>query len=126
MSIMELPFIEMYGLSISATEEADSLRMLLVGNADSRVKDHLHAYLQEIHATAQRARVASVLIDLRRLEFMNSACLKALVSWLAEVRGLERDRRYSVCFLSNSDIHWQRRSLHALQCFAAELVQVQS
>lgn len=125
MSSSDFSGIEMHGLAMSASDDADGIKLILVGNADSQAKDHLQAFLQEAHVTAQSQGASRVLIDLRHLEFMNSACLKAFVSWLAEVRSLERDKQYRIFFLSNVRIHWQRRSLHALQCFAQDLVQVQ-
>ena len=36
------------------------------------------------------------------------------------------DRQYRIRFLSNTEMLWQRRSLHALQCFASHLISVET
>jgi hypothetical protein len=56
---------------------------------------------------------------------MNSSCLKAVVTWIFRVRGEPTDRQYSIVFVTNPQAQWQRRSLHALSCMAADLVSVQ-
>ncbi len=59
------------------------------------------------------------------LEFMNSSCMKTFVTWIGLDQGLEADKQYKIRFRSNPEIHWQRRSLHALSRFAADLVTVE-
>jgi hypothetical protein len=73
-----------------------------------------------------RLQVREVAIDLHQLEFMNSSCFKNVVSWLNRVQELPTTAQYYVRFLSNPALLWQRRSLHALQCFANELVRIES
>jgi hypothetical protein len=68
--------------------------------------------------------IPEVQIDLRELEFMNSSCFKSFVSWISEVSELTSGH-YRIRFLSNPSILWQHRSLHALSCFAAELVTIE-
>jgi hypothetical protein len=48
------------------------------------------------------------------------------VSWVGNLQDAEIDQRYRIRFVSNSSLHWQRRSLRALSCFASELVSVES
>ncbi|MDB4957395.1 MAG: hypothetical protein JWO36_4964, partial [Myxococcales bacterium] len=64
--------------------------------------------------------------DLRELEFMNSSCFKAFVAWIAMIRDLETDKQYRMHLLSNPNLHWQRRSLAALTCFAVDLVTIET
>jgi hypothetical protein len=49
----------------------------------------------------------------------------SFVSWIGEVSDLTAGQ-YRIRFLSNPSILWQRRSLHALSCFAAELVTIEA
>lgn len=86
--------------------------------------DRLGQSLIEIHAQAVRSGAGEVVVDFRQLEFMNSACFKKVVTWITKVEEVEADVRYRIRFLSNATIHWQRRSLHALQMFAIDLVSV--
>ena len=68
--------------------------------------------------------MTEAVIDLRDLEFMNSSCFKSFVSWITDIQELEPAQQYKVRFLSNSKLHWQKRSLHSLRCFAVELITV--
>lgn len=113
-------------LVVTAAQDSYGVTVRLSGNADSRVKDELQAFLLEIHHLAQEQCIDRVAIDLRELEFMNSACFKAFVFWFSELRSMARDQQYHIHFFSNSNIHWQRRSLHALSCFADGLVHIDS
>lgn len=126
MTFANLPTLDEKGVTIVPSSDPDGLTLRFSGNADTRVKDELHAYLSNTHEFACEHGLGKVSIDLRALEFMNSACFKAFVTWLAKVRNLDRERQYRIHFLSNDKIHWQRRSLRALSCFAASLVRVHS
>jgi hypothetical protein len=117
--------IAVHDISIETVRGSDGITMRITGNADSRVKDSLQELLLRTHAELQTQRLSRATVDLRALEFMNSSCFKAFVYWLAEARNLGPDKQYRIHFLANQQIHWQRRSLHALSCFAAELVQIE-
>lgn len=126
MNLASLPDIDCDGVKLQATEHDEQLTVRFSGNADTRVKDEIHKYLVRTHEVVKKHQLGRVSIDLRDLEFMNSACFKAFVTWLATVRKLDRDQQYHIHFLSNDEIHWQRRSLRALSCFAASLVRIHS
>jgi hypothetical protein len=106
--------------------EGEHLIVALVGNADLRVRKALDVMLKTLHAEAMRLSLHAVIIDVTQLEFMNSSCFKCFVSWLGKVRDLPRTERYRVVFASNRELHWQRRSLNALRCFAMELVTIEA
>lgn len=125
MSMAEVSGIEKHGVAVAVEDDENGIRVRLAGNADSRVKNDLQALLLETHMVARQRHIPRVLVDFRDLEFMNSACFKAFVLWLAELRGLARDQQYCIHFVSNPNIYWQRRSLYALSCFAADLVRIE-
>lgn len=126
MNLSSLATIDTKGVLIQASNEDGALTVRFSGNADTRVKEEIHTYLVETHKVALAHGLSKVSIDLRELEFMNSACFKAFVTWLATVRNLDSDEQYHIHFLSNDKIHWQRRSLRALSYFAANLVRIHS
>ncbi len=82
--------------------------------------------LAQAHEAAVSGRANEVIVDLKQLEFMNSACFKKLVTWITKVEAVLADSRYRIRFLSNPKMHWQRRSLPALQCFAMDIVSVET
>ena len=95
------------------------------GNADLRVKDRLDAFLRQADKQSVEAAVQEVVVDFRRLDFMNSSCLKALVTWLGKVQERPIAEQYRVVFLKNPAAHWQARSLHALVTFAPSMIRVE-
>lgn len=125
MSKIELPVIAAADISVSAEREGDAVRVLFRGTADMRVSDALDHVLGAVHAEAQRCGAARVDIDFRDLEFMNSSCFKSFVTWISQVRELEGEKRYAIRFLSRAETLWQRRSLHALRCFAVDLITIE-
>jgi hypothetical protein len=101
-----------------------TLVVTLCGNADLNVKAQLDHFLALIHAETQRLALTDVEVDVRKLEFMNSSCLKCLVGWISRIQDEPPGRQYRVAFQSSPTLFWQRRSLHALSCLASELVTV--
>ena len=43
------------------------------------------------------------------------------VSWITNIQEMEADRQDKV--LSNPSMHWQKRSLHSLRCFAVTVTE---
>ena len=125
MNEIALPVQQAAELRARLTREDSTLVAKLSGTADLRVTDSVEAILTRVHQTALELSIAEVRIDFRDLEFMNSSCFKSFVSWISEVSDLTAGQ-YRIRFLSNPSILWQRRSLHALSCFAAELVTIEA
>jgi len=120
-----LPIEQAAELRARLTHDGAALVATLSGTADLRVTDSVEAILTRVHQKALELAVAEVQMDLRDLEFMNSSCFKSFVSWISDVSDLTAGQ-YRIRFLSNPSILWQRRSLHALSCFAAELVTIEA
>jgi hypothetical protein len=102
------------------------LRAELTGTADLVVRDRVEEFLVGLQDEADRHKVQEVVIDLRKLEFMNSSCFKSFVTWINAVQEAPPDRQYRIKLQSSSNMLWQRRSMHALKCFAVDLVDVES
>ena len=108
----------------AAHHEGAAIAAWIKGNADYAALDALEMLLTRVHAEAKRLAVGEVVIDLRNLEFMNSSCFKSFVSWINDIQELAQTQQYKVRFRSNPKMHWQKRSLHSLRCFAVELITV--
>jgi hypothetical protein len=108
----------------TATHEGTTIQTWLKGNADYAALDALEMLLTRAHSEATRLGISEMVIDLRQLDFMNSSCFKCFLSWITDIQELEQERQYKIKFLSNPQLHWQRRSLHSLRCFAVELISV--
>jgi hypothetical protein len=120
----DITFISEETFKASAVHDGGDIVVRLTGNADIVAKRHLDSLLTTVHDRARQLGVGRVFVDIRQLAFMNSSCFKDLISWLDKVR--EARERYRVTFQSSSSRHWQKRSLHALSCFAPELVAIES
>ena len=96
--------------------------LMLTGNADARVVSPLLALVEALHAEVCATRAGHVVVDIRRLEFMNASCFNVFVTWLTLVNDLAPDQRYELRFTLNKAIPWQRRSFNTLSCFATDLV----
>jgi hypothetical protein len=108
-----------------ATHRDGVLTLRMSGVADYGAVDSLEQLLDDVHDECVRARITQTSVDLRQLEFMNSSCFKCLVSWITVLQELPAASQYKVTFVSNPQMHWQKRSLHSLQCFAETLITVQ-
>jgi len=73
---------------------------------------------------AERLNVAEVRVDLTKVQFMNSACIKGFVNWIGQLQALPPDRQYQIQFISNPAAYWQRRTLQALVVFGGDLIAV--
>jgi hypothetical protein len=118
--------IDADGFTASARCTGEVVRLTLGGTADIRAVGPLADLMPRLHDEVRRVGVREVIVDLLEVEFMNSSCFKAFVAWIAQLQGLDASERYRVRLLSNPRMHWQRRSLHALSCFAADLVTVET
>jgi hypothetical protein len=108
----------------AASHDGTRITTRLTGNADTAAVELVGHLLRDVHSAATRLSVNEAVLDLRDLEFMNSSCFKNLLSWLNDILDLAPVRRYRVRIISNPEIHWQRRSMHALQAFALDLIVV--
>jgi hypothetical protein len=111
----------------SAKAALDGARMILSfwGNADLRAKEKLDLFLDKADERAMAAKSEEVVVDFRELVFMNSSCLKAVVTWLTKVQDRPNAEQYRIVFLKEPAAHWQTRSLHALVSFAPGLIRVE-
>jgi hypothetical protein len=113
-------------LTASVTIEDAKLVLVLAGTADSRSMADLDALVVKLHEGALRHGAGEVIVDIRRLKFMNSSCFKTLVDWLGNLEEVEAARQYKLCIRSSEEHHWQKRSLAALSCLAVDLVRIQT
>jgi hypothetical protein len=121
-----LPLLSPPGFSIASDQRDQTLTLRFRGNADMSSIEPLDGYLALVHEEVTRYRLASVVVDFRALEFMNSSCFKCFVEWLGRVQDLPPADRYRIVFDSNREMHWQRRSLNALRCFAMDVVTIEA
>ena len=123
---LQLEAIDTPGLTCAPRFDDSKLTVVFTGTGDVAAIEVLGDYLKRLHGEAERLLVTEVTCDFRQLSFMNSSCFKAFVVWIDSVQSEAPERQYKITFLSNPEFHWQRRSLHALACFAADLIALET
>jgi anti-anti-sigma factor len=123
---LQLPKLDVPVLSADASLADSVMTARFRGTADVEAKPALDHYVAAMHEEACRVGASKVVVDFRELEFMNSSSFKVFVTWLSQVQELPAEKQYRIHFLSNPSMHWQRRSLAALSCFAVDLVTIET
>lgn len=120
---IELPKIDLPTFGCVPTLEEGKLSVTFSGTGDVAAIEALSGYLKQVHGEAERLSLSEVTCDFRKLSFMNSSCFKAFVVWIDTVKNAARV--YRIRFLTDPDMHWQRRSLEALRRLATSVVTVE-
>ena len=105
--------------------EGPRLTLHLSGQADPRTNARIDAFLLAADRDSVAAGVREVVVDFRKLEFMNSSCLKSLVTWLRKLQERPAEQRYIIRFLHDPESHWQIRSFSALAAFGRGFLRIE-
>ncbi len=117
--------LDLDGLVVTSRGDAGCIVVVLDGTADQFTTDRMADFFTQVHDNAVSAHLPEVILDMRRLEFMNSSSFKVLVTWVSNIHDLEPEQRYRIRVQSNASIPWQKRSLQSLTYFAVDLVSVE-
>jgi ABC-type transporter Mla MlaB component len=104
--------------------DGSEIAVCFAGTADLGVKTIMDSFLNEVHVEASRMNVATVKVDISGLEFINSSCLMAIVSWITTVQSMS-NRRYLISFHFKSVRDWHRRTFDVLEQLGDGVVEVQ-
>jgi hypothetical protein len=111
------------GFTIEPLIDAAIPTIKISGNGDTESIASLDRFLRELHEQMLHAQSDQIEVDFGDLYFMNSSCIKALMSWIHRVR--LAGAPYRVYFMTNPRLSWQRRSLQPLQRLAPTIVALQ-
>jgi hypothetical protein len=111
---IELPVPPQSELRAAGRVEGSALLVTLEGHADLRTKAVLDDLLDRVHAIALERSAPEVKLNLRAVEFMNSSCIKSLVTWIGEAQDAGPSGAYTITLVGDGAVHWQVRSLEAL------------
>jgi hypothetical protein len=98
------------------------LTLHLTGNADMAALSGFEQLVVAAHDEARRFNVREVVVNVHRLDFMNSSCFKCLITWINRVQAVDTAARYQLHFITRSDVYWQRRSFESLKYYAKDVV----
>jgi hypothetical protein len=100
-------------------EDGDSIAVRFAGTADLTVQPAVQQFLTEVHEEVCRVGVPNVKVDMSALEFINSSCLKAFVTWITTVQSMANGR-YKISFLYRPARGGARRSVTVLTRLAED------
>ena len=116
--------IKLASFSIEMAATSTVVAVTVTGDADMDVVERLGHYLTGLHQEVSRLRLTEVLVDVQRLRFINSSCLRHFGIWLARLAKAGEGERYRVTMSLNPAVAWQKRSFEPLQYVAPGLVTV--
>lgn len=119
---LSIPFIEEGGLSLGPVAGRPG-RVQLAGIGEAEGAVVLGRFLGLLHDQALARALPEVTLELERLEFINSSCLKAMVAWIYKVD--TEGRPYSIRLVRDTSKHWQKTSLATLQRLAPSVVVIE-
>lgn len=124
MKPLELAAVAQDRFSLEPSLESEKLRVVFAGTGDLDAVATLGSYLPKVHQHAAAHGVQEVVFDFCALEFMNSSCFKAFVTFIDSAKTIGAS--YRIRFITASKHYWQRRSLEALRRLAMGLVIIES
>src|SRR5688572_1897093 len=91
---------------VGTTSRSDGeMTVRLIGTVDGRFTADVAQFITQVQAAALANPVERVIVDFQQLEFMNSSCFKAFVTWLQNLLDLEPEWWYWIRFVSNPYKH---------------------
>jgi len=99
-------------LTIEPVLEGNTLTLCLAGTSDSFSVKALGLYLGEVTEEVARLGLSSVAFDVTKLGLLNSSSLKQFITFLRPIK--LGTLKFTVEFLVDDQIPWQRRCLAAL------------
>ena len=123
MASLQIKPIHYTNFDAEAVLDGTEIAVRFSGTADLGVKAIMDSFLVDVHADASRMDVKSVSVDVSGLEFINSSCLMAIVTWITTVQSMT-NRRYQIAFHFKAVRDWHRRSFDVLTQLGEDVVSV--
>lgn len=68
----------------------------------------LKPYLEELHRRIIENGVKTVKLHFEKFDSLNSSALKIFVNWFDNIKHLDKNELYTIKFIYNSEIPWQK------------------
>lgn len=83
----------------------------------------LDPFFATVHRQARERQLKEILVDMTRLEFMNSSAFKSFLSWTTKLKDCSPGERYRLKIMLSRSRRWQSLSLNALRTFAPDTIE---
>src|SRR5690349_18174055 len=86
----------------------------------------LQPSLKKIHEAAVSDGATALVVDVRKLSFVNSSSMRLFVDWTVWLKDLATERRYKLVFATDPNVTWQRKSFPVIRSLAPDIVEIRS
>jgi hypothetical protein len=86
----------------------------------------LQPHLKKIHEAAVADGVTSLVVDVRKLSFVNSSSMRLFVDWTVWLKDVAAPQRYKLTFSTDPNVTWQRKSFPVIRSLAPDIVEIRS
>jgi hypothetical protein len=109
---------------VSCVPDKTRLLIHMRGNADGEILSALASFVEEIDGEARRLGVGEAVIDIHDLYFMSSSCISLFLRWIDGLTKSSPKGRYTIRFVSNPNLRWQKRTLQVLSTMGQAVVTI--
>ena len=122
MTMVQVCSVSSTDLRITVSYGGGRLSVTVIGHVDGPPeRDLFAATMDRVRQEARLLRVNEVVLDVCDLRFLDTASLRQLIAWIADLPKLSEDARYKVRVIHSGGA-WQERTLPMLRALAAGLV----
>ncbi len=108
--------------TFTPTQQGDELHVTFTGTGDLVAVEPLGTFLREVRDDAVRLQISRLVLDLRKLFFINSSCLKAFVNLVFFLK--DTPHQPMIEFLTDEKLAWQERAVSPLQRMSPQTVRI--
>jgi hypothetical protein len=118
---MKLSSISNDGCMVSLQAEGNVVT--LAGEIDQATPRRLlKPFFEEVHRAAEAEGLRTIKADVRGLRFLNSSAVKELITWVLKRNAMAPAAKYSIEFIYDSTILWQRVTLPTISHLDADFI----
>jgi len=82
----------------------------------------LGPFFETIHQAAEAEGLRQVKVDVQELRFLNSSAVKELIAWVLKRNRMAPERKYTIEFIYDSAVLWQRVTLPTISHLDSEFI----
>jgi len=103
--------------------QAEGNVVVLHGEIDhSTPKAFLGPFFEQVHQAVEAEGLRVVRVDVRGLRFLNSSAVKELIGWVLRRNRMAPNRKYTIEFVYDSSILWQRVTLPTISHLDSDFI----
>ena len=84
----------------------------------------LGPFFETIHQAAEAEGLRQVKVDVQELRFLNSSAVKELIAWVLKRNRMAPERKYTIEFIYDSAVLWQRVTLPTISHLDAGFIKL--